>query len=206
MNKTINRILMSGAILAMMTTGVGALPIAPVSSSSVLFGGETTQPAIDGILEAYFLSLDAGCDIEELYKQEAPDDGEPMPYDSGAYMDSYLTTFIDDPYDSGEATIVWGSGMPHIDPICSFLLVRDGNHNPAWYLFNLSVAGWDGMETLDLSGFWPSEGAISQVTLYGGTGSTPDGRGVRVPDGGLTIALLGLALCALGVANRGLCG
>lgn len=199
MIKTINRVLMSGAILVMMTTGVEALPIAPHSSSMVLFGGETSQSAINGILEAYFQTLGTGCGIEELYKQEAPDEDQPMPDDTCTYVGPYLTTFINDPCDPEEARIAWGSGMPHMVPMCSFLFVKDGNRSPAWYLFDLKVAGWDGMETLDLSGFWPTRCAISHVGIYGGSDS-------RVPDGGFTIALLGLGLCALGVVKRRLRG
>jgi hypothetical protein len=74
----------------------------------------------------------------------------------------------------------------------AFLLVKDGNQTPAWYLFDLS--GWDGMEDLVLTGFWPNQGAISHVSLYGGTSTT-------VPEPG-TLLLLGSGLVGLALYGR----
>ena len=52
-----------------------------------------------------------------------------------------------------------------------YLLVKDGSiGNPAWYLFdlqNLNGASWNGTDTLELSDFWPGQGAISNVRIYG---------------------------------------
>lgn len=52
-----------------------------------------------------------------------------------------------------------------------YLLVKDGRHAPAWYLFdlqNLNPGGaWNGTDPLVLSGFWPGPGAISNVRVYG---------------------------------------
>jgi hypothetical protein len=55
-------------------------------------------------------------------------------------------------------------------------------------LFNLTSLGWDGMETLNLSGFWPQQGAISYVALYG------DAKKVPEPT---TMLLLGFGLLGL---------
>lgn len=201
--KTMTKHVLSGVILAMLCGSVSALTITPNMDPDILVltGGNPSQNAINAELADYFSGLDGCCDVELVYEQEAPKEVGEVIADLGAFAESYLTTFVDDPAaeieesepDAWEATIAWVQS-PHIIPDCTFLLVKDGNHEPAWYFFDLVAAGWDGMETLTLNNFWPGSGAISHVSMYDCTRS--------VPDGGLTIALLGLGICALGIVSR----
>ena len=98
------------------------------------------------------------------------------------------TSFFNTPNDPSAATIVYNGG-----PVASatHLLVKDGNQEPAWYLFRLA---WDGIETITLQNFWPNQGAISHVTLYGGTTT-------QVPEPA-TIGLFGAGLLAFGFLRR----
>lgn len=80
-----------------------------------------------------------------------------------------------------------------------YLIVKDGNHSPAAYIFNLMALGWQTGESIQLTNFWkdPDQGSISHVEILGGPGVTVQGGGVPVPDGGLTAILLGLAIAGI---------
>lgn len=55
-----------------------------------------------------------------------------------------------------------------------YLVVKDGAQEPARYLFNLALLGWNGKELLELENFWTGEkGAISHVALYSGISAVP---------------------------------
>ncbi len=117
-------------------------------------GNETSQ---DEINAAIFDIIGAD---DELYKSDVSGSSS---VESGPLTSSYETVFGNTPTDPSEATISYTGG----DYVSSaYLLVKDGNQEPAWYLFDL-INSWDGMETLYLSGFWPNQGAISHVSLYG---------------------------------------
>jgi hypothetical protein len=152
-----------------------ALAISP--GGQIDEGDQTSQAEINAYLAATY-------DFDELYKQDVGG-GE-----SGSLAGSYETTFSNTPTDPADALIEYVDGQPIAED--AFLLVKDGNQTPAWYLFDLS--GWDGMEDLVLTGFWPNQGAISHVSLYGGTSTT-------VPEPG-TLLLLGSGLVGLALYGR----
>jgi hypothetical protein len=159
-----------GCFLCLMLLTFGAqahaLSITP-SSTPQWYGDDTSQSVITGIISGYIGSA------VELYKQDVGG-GE-----SGALWDSYETVFNGD---LSGATISYTPPGDIVGPP-SYLLVKDGNQSPAWYLFDLTglitppdtipAPAWDGQETLSLSGFWTGNGAISHVTLYG-TQSVPE--------------------------------
>jgi hypothetical protein len=153
-----------------------ALLITPEDPIPIATGDQTSQDEINAYLALNYPEL------VEIYKHDVGE-GE-----SGPLAGSYETTFLDTPTDPSGALIEYTGGPIAED---AFLLVKDGNHSPAWYLFDLS--GWNGTDDLELSGFWPDQGAISHVTLYGGT--------TTVPEPG-TLLLLGSGLVGLALYGR----
>jgi hypothetical protein len=186
MKTIVIRSILAGSFLLSLITPLSAVVINIAPSDAILSGNQTGQTQID----AFIASTLNGA--TEAYKKDV-DGGVETPL-----VNSYNTTFNPASEPSG-ATITYEGG-PIVNP-SAYLLVKDGNATPAWYLFNLTGLGWTGIETLELTGFWENtQGAISHVALYGGGGT-----GIRgVPDGGSTIALLGGALMLLGaLARRG---
>jgi hypothetical protein len=121
-------------------------------------GNETGQKEIAAIVKGI-----VGNDTEQ-YKSDVA----VPPVDSGPFAAYYDTVFDETPSDPSKATITYtgGVGDPFVGPT-AYLLVKDGNAKPAWYLFNLTALfGWDGKTTIEMSGFWPKSGAISHVSLY----------------------------------------
>ena len=123
-------------------------------------------------------------DLDELYKAEVGGSDDP----------NYDTTFANTALDPQDAKIVWkGPGTADCATETCILVVKDGKQSPAVYVFD--ITGWNGTDTINLTGFWPNQGAISNVSIWGGGGST------TVPEPG-TLALLGLGLFGMGVMRR----
>lgn len=122
-----------------------------------------------GVTEAYTMNYPGGVGDE-----------------SGAAAAWYNTTFN---ADASGGAVTWNGPGTISGP--TYFLVKDGNQTPAWYLFNIS--NWDGKSTIDFSGFWPGNGSISHVSIFGTT---------SVPDGGSMAMLLGMALMGLAGVRR----
>lgn len=146
--------------------------------------GDTQVEAL--VLSCFGLNLD----LTLLYKAEVNEDGPTV--ESGSFAGSYDTTFSNTPTDPSDALIDYISGAAIACPEC-ILLVKDGNQSPAQYLFN--IGSWNGTEDLNLQGFWPNNGAISNVAIWG----APPTRQVAEP---ATLALLGLGLLTAAAMRR----
>jgi len=131
-------------------------------------------------------------DLEELYKADV---GDPV-VESESLAPNYTTVYKNTSDDPSGATITWDGGDFFDCPTC-FLIVKDGNNEPAQYLFDL--AEWDGKETLVLEDFWPEKGAISHISIWG----REDGGGGddEIPEPGI-LFLMGAGLMGLGYARR----
>ena len=121
--------------------------------------------------------------LTELYKAEVGGDD-----DIG-----YSTAFTNTASDPSDATITWdGDGFIDCSEGC-YLAVKDGNHSPSLYVFDIS--DWNGQDAIIMTGFWPQGGAISNVSIWGGSSDT------TLPEPG-TLALLGLGLFGMGLMRR----
>jgi len=178
-----------------------ALSITP--SDAVAYGNQTGQADIDSVISGFL------GEATELYKAEV---GTPVT-EEGSLWESYATAFSPstDP-SAAQIAYIGGIGSYFVGPE-SYLLVKDGQAAPAWYLFYLasgsSSLGWNGTDTLQLSGFWYDtekdedvNGSISHVSLYG-TSTYDDGGSSSggVPEPG-TLLLLGTGLLGLAGAGR----
>ena len=112
--------------------------------------------------------------------------------EAGTLTGSYQTTYANTSTDPQDATITYTGGSV-ISGTPIYLLVKDGDNDPIWYLFD--ITGWNGTETIDMEGFWPQQGAISHVSIFSPGGTT-------VPDAGSSLMMLGLAVTSLGMLRR----
>jgi len=167
--------------LGITTASAISLVIDPINCGTTLScdtGTETSTSAIVSAIE----SLHPG--IMEVYKADQVDDS--LPDESGSFADDYTTVFTPN-NDPEDALITWDGPDSIVCPNC-FVLVKDGNSNPSWYL--IGINDWDGMMDLDLQNFWPSNGAISHVSIW--TQPVPVPAAVWLFGSGL-IGLVGVA-------------
>ncbi len=181
--KLLNKSLLGAALAMALNLDANALSITPAYTPLLISTDFTNkQSEIDALIK---LTFDP--DPTLAYKRNVGDS------DEGPFAASYSTSFDNTPSDPADATISYISGQPSITAEDIYLLVKDGNHTPAAYLFDIS--NWNGTDSLMLTGFWPDGGAISHVSIYT--------SGIaRVPDGGATLMLLGIGLSGLVAARR----
>ena len=124
-----------------------------------------------------------GVEVELYYKNDV-DTGETAT--TGGFERHYDTEFTPTT-DPMQAIISHIGGSSIACPEC-FVLVKDGNTSPTWYLFDIGY--WNGTDPLELLNFWPGNGSISHVSIFGAPGQIPEPA---------PLALLAIALVGLGV-------
>ena len=108
--------------------------------------------------------------------------------ETGSYSLYYDSTF----WPSGDescGTIEYTSGTM-INCLECYLVVKDGNNQPAQYFFDIS--GWEGT-IISLQNFWPTNGSISNVAIWGVVTSVPEPG---------TLLLTGMGIAATVIFRR----
>lgn len=111
--------------------------------------------------------------------------------DEGTFAASYVTTFSNTAANPSNALIDYIAGPSITCPDC-YLAIKDGNHAPTYYFYDL--ASWNGTEDIVLRDFWPQKGAISHVAIWGKPST-------NVPEPGIVL-LLGIGLLGLLFTTR----
>ncbi len=179
-------------VSALLAPSAQATPIVLSPGGEIASSNDTdnlSASEVEAILgsNGYTLPLN----LVELYKSNVSG-GSGIGSDEKGFAGSYRTTFSNTASDPEDALIEYVSGPSIECPDC-FLLVKDGNSGPSQYIFDIS--DWDGLVDIEMTGFWPNNGAISHVSIFGNE------RGVEVPLPG-TALLFGLGMLLLGASVR----
>jgi len=130
-------------------------------------------------------------DLQLLYKADVPGTEGGSVLEEGPFSPYYSTQFLNSATDPSGALITW-LGDAWIDCGECYLAIKDGKSSPGYYFYDLSA--WNGKEAISLSGFWPYQGAISHISIWGD-------QNISVPEPG-TLSLLGAGLLLAGLRNR----
>lgn len=163
-----------------------------------------TSPGVIGVYVSPPRNCEPGCvygafglandgSLQLLYKADVGNDDAPATIESGSFAGSYSTVFANTSLDPEDATISFTGGSAISCGVC-YLVIKDGRQNPNYYFFDLTAAGWNGIDSIILTDFWPSNGAISHVAIWGVSERS-------VPEPG-TLGLLGLGLAGMAAGMR----
>lgn len=174
-----------------MGTQARALVLNPADMiSGGAYGPSNCEPGC--IYDVFGLASDPSLAL--LYKAEFGFDRESetsFVTEEGSFSGWYTTNFSNTQRDPSNA-LIEQEGTGYIDcPEC-FLAVKDGNTSPGYYFYDL--AAWDGMEDISLQNFWPAQGAISHVSIWG--------RNVASVPAPAPLVLMGTGLFVMGLVVR----
>ena len=170
-----------------------ALPLGPGDA-----GGSSNSNANNDV-EAEIEAFSGGKDLSLYYKDNVGGAEE------GPFASSYQTTFSNAPLDPADA-LIEQTGVPVIQcPSCYLVVKGGGPASVAPFKYFFDISSWDGMEDIVLTGFWPNQGAISNVAIWGlvmNGDPDPDpepGPGIPIPG---TLLLLGMPMVGLAMWRR----
>jgi hypothetical protein len=181
MNKALKSIGLVVVGLAVLVGSAQALLITAGTTTPALFGDNNSQSEINALIAPLVGST--AFDYKGIPAGNTED---------GPFASSYTTTYGIGGLDVASFQITYDGGS-FISGGDIYLLVKDGNNSPNWYLYD--ITGWNGQETIQGQNFFSNQGNLSHVSIYGNGGS-------RVPDGGMTLVLLGSSLTGLAFFAR----
>ena len=172
------------ALLVLVGSQARAAPISLTPANTTCTTNDNSNLDGAGVLAALqACSWSVTGPLDLLYKAEV---GAPVT-ESGTFALNYSTVFANTSLDPQDATISYEVG-PHMQCSGCYLVVKDGNHNPAQYFFDLS--SWNGTDAIQLTGFWPQQGAISNVAIWGHATAVPEPSSLVLLGAGLSLVVL----------------
>ena len=157
--------LLSAVSALALSAPAAALDITPATPH---LGTDETANLSEADIEAI-----CGCAIDQLLYTAGPTDGE-----GGTFDSSYNTAFNGGDDGNENAVITYVAGQPVLNCGDCWLVVKDGaskpvgEEPPAQYLFDLDSLGWNGTDTINITGLWPDEGSISHLSIWSSPGET----------------------------------
>jgi hypothetical protein len=166
--------LVIGAMLVGGASKAEALALTPADTTCTTtdnsnLSGSALYSLLDGCFDVTATALNL------IYKANVSETSTNPSSEEGTHALSYSATFS--PVgDASGGSIVFATGQTAFNCLECYLVVKDGNHEPAQYFFDLT--GWNGTDNIDLSGFWAGagragRGAISNVAIHGVVGTVP---------------------------------